>query len=623
MPDRVAVDVEGRVLRLSSLDKVMYPDGFTKAEVLDYYSRIAPVLLPHLSGRPLTRIRFPHGAARESFFEKNAPAGRPDWVPTVTVGDVEYPLVEDLATLVWLANLNALELHVPQWRTADPEHPDRLVIDLDPGPPAGLAECFAVALRLRDRLAADGLVALPKTSGRKGMQLMAALPGDRTSDEVSGYVLAVAQELERETPGDVVSRMAKALRPGKVFIDWSQNNAAKTTVAPYSLRATEHPTVSTPFGWDEEPRLWTAPEVLDRVASDGDLYAPLLARRPTRRSRTRRSTARDPAEDLRAIAFALERSGEGSYRVQAFRQAADTVAGLGATALAAHLAAGTLTHVPGIGAVTAACVAESIAGQEPSYLRRISAPEPTALRAELRGDCHSHTSWSDGSHSVEEMAVAAMELGHEYLAVTDHSPRLTIARGLSAVRLAEQLDVIGAVNRVLGRRMRVLAGIEVDILADGTLDQAGDLLDRLDVVVASVHSGLREASPRMTRRMLRAVRDPRVNILGHCTGRLRSERGNRPESAFDAEAVFAACAEHQVAVEINSRPERLDPPSRLLKVAVDAGCLFSIDSDAHAPGQLDWLDNGCARAERAGVPTDRIVNSWPVGRLLRWSRRLR
>ncbi|WP_412544390.1 PHP domain-containing protein [Longispora sp. K20-0274] len=326
---------------------------------------------------------------------------------------------------------------------------------------------------------------------------------------------------------------------------------------------------------------------------------------------------------MRTIAFALERAGEGSYRVQAFRQAADAVAGLGATAVAAHLAAGTLTHVPGIGAVTAACVAESVAGQEPSYLRKISAPEPTALRAELRGDCHSHTNWSDGSHSVEEMALAAMELGHDYLAVTDHSPRLTIARGLSAERLAEQLAVVAAVNRVLGRRLRVLSGIEVDILADGTLDQADDLLDQLDVVVASVHSGLREAGPRMTRRMLRAVTDPRVNILGHCTGRLRSERRTRPESAFDAAAVFAACAEHQVAVEINSRPERLDPPTRLLRLAVDAGCLFSIDSDAHAPGQLDWLDNGCARAERVGVPTERIVNTWPVDRLLAWSRRLR
>ena len=219
--------------------------------------------------------------------------------------------------------------------------------------------------------------------------------------------------------------------------------------------------------------------------------------------------------------------------------------------------------------------------------------------------------------------MTALEVGHEYLVLTDHSPRLTVANGLSADRLARQLEAVDAVEerlRASASPFRLLRGIEVDILDDGALDQTEEMLARLDVVVASVHSKLRMEERAMTRRMLAAVAHPRTNVLGHCTGRLvRGGRGVRAQSTFDAAAVFAACAEHDVAVEIHSRPERCDPPDDLVGVALEAGCLFSVDSDAHAPGQLDFLDYGAARAEALGVPLDRIVNTWPVDRLLAWA----
>ncbi|GIG60033.1 PHP domain-containing protein [Longispora fulva] len=343
-------------------------------------------------------------------------------------------------------------------------------------------------------------------------------------------------------------------------------------------------------------------------------------------------TARDPVADLLAIAFALERAGEASYRVKAFRRAADVVADLAGDELSRRALDGTLTKVPGIGEVTARCVAESLAGEEPVYLRRMLATADTpvdaateALVAALRGDCHSHSDWSDGGSPIADMVAAAIALGREYLVVTDHSPRLTVARGLSADRLAAQLDAIAALNATVPPGFRVLTGIEVDILADGSLDQSDELLGRLDVVVASLHSGLRDPSEVLTPRMLAAVANPHVDILGHCTGRIvraggvRAGGRTRPPSEFDAPAVFAACAEHGVAVEINSRPDRLDPPKRLLRLAVEAGCQFAVNSDAHAPGQLDWLRFGCERAARCGVPADRIVNTWPVEALLAWA----
>jgi bifunctional non-homologous end joining protein LigD len=292
--DRLLVQVGGVRLELSNLDKVLYPvSGYTKGEVIDYYTRIAPVLLPHLANRPLTTIRYPNGVTQKGFFEKNAPAGTPDWVRTETLpvpgssrnrGTLDYVLVQELPTLVWLANLAALELHVPQW-TVGATGPDRLVVDLDPGPPAGLPECAEVALLLRDRLAADGLTLYPKTSGRKGMQLMCALDGGRPSEDVSEYTKNIAEELARAYPKLIVSRMAKNLRPRKVFIDWSQNNAAKTTVAPYSLRAEPAPNVSAPLMWDEVEsgavRQFTAIEVLDRVDEHGDLLAELCVSGPS------------------------------------------------------------------------------------------------------------------------------------------------------------------------------------------------------------------------------------------------------------------------------------------------------------------------------------------------------
>jgi putative hydrolase len=258
---------------------------------------------------------------------------------------------------------------------------------------------------------------------------------------------------------------------------------------------------------------------------------------------------------------------------------------------------------------------QAAAGHEPEYLtrllgERVAAPS-TAMRAALRGDCHTHSEWSDGGSPPDEMAAAAMALGHEWIALTDHSPRLTVANGLSADRLEQQLALIARRNSELAP-FRILTGIEVDILEDGTLDQREDLLARLDVVVASVHSQLRMPREPMTKRMLTAVANPHVDVLGHCTGRMMTGRRDRPESEFDAQAVFGACREHGVAVEINCRPERQDPPDGLLRLAADIGCRFTIDTDAHAPGQLDWLDSGCVRAEEAGITPDRVVNTGPA-----------
>ena len=333
----------------------------------------------------------------------------------------------------------------------------------------------------------------------------------------------------------------------------------------------------------------------------------------------------DPVVALREIAYLMERERADSYRVRAFRKAADIVAAMDADQRSAHAAAGDWKRVPGLGTTSVAVIEQALAGRVPEYLagKRAKAkplvdPEP-ALRKLLRGDLHTHSTWSDGGSSIEEMMLAARALGHDYAAVTDHSPRLRVARGLSAERLAEQLDLIDDLNEVLAP-FRVLRGIEVDILDDGTLDQSPFMLNRLDVVVASVHSKLAMDAESMTHRMVAAIANPRTNILGHCTGRLvEGERGVRGESSFDAEVVFEACRAFGVAVEINSRPERRDPPEALLALANDAGCLFSIDTDAHAPGQLEFLSYGAARAEAAGIDPDRIVTSWPVERLLEWT----
>ena len=293
----VRVEVDGRTLKLSNLDKVLYPrTGTTKGEVLHYYAQVAPVLLPHLADRAVTRIRWPNGTAEQSFFEKNAPAGTPRWVRTVSVpttgsrsasgeaGELRFPVVDSLATLTWLGNLAALELHVHQWTVdadGQPVNPNRLVVDLDPGEPAGLMECAQVALLVRDRLGADGLDCVPVTSGSKGIHLYAALDRSRTSDEVRDYAREVAEELEKEHRSMVLSEMARARRAGKIFLDWSQNVGAKTTVSPYSLRGRERPYVAAPRTWAEVEAAAEDPlaieqlvlgDVLARVAEEGDLF---------------------------------------------------------------------------------------------------------------------------------------------------------------------------------------------------------------------------------------------------------------------------------------------------------------------------------------------------------------
>jgi putative hydrolase len=330
---------------------------------------------------------------------------------------------------------------------------------------------------------------------------------------------------------------------------------------------------------------------------------------------------------LGEIAFWLERDLASPFKTKAFRKAAEIIRPWSDDELARRAADGRLKATKGIGGTTFEVISEAVGGDIPAYLvdlrSRLDVPlttEGATLRSLLKGDLHSHSEWSDGTTTIEAMADTARWLGHEYLVLSDHSPHLRVANGLTAERLRDQLQVVAKLNADASDDFRILTGIEVDILDDGALDQVPELLDRLDIVVASVHSKLKMDRTEMTARMVAAVANPHTNVLGHITGQLvEGSRGTRPGSSFDADAVFAACAEHDVAVEINSRPERRDPPDALITMALAAGCLFSIDSDAHAPGQLAFVDYGAARAQELGVPTDRIVNTWSRQKLLEWA----
>ena len=332
----------------------------------------------------------------------------------------------------------------------------------------------------------------------------------------------------------------------------------------------------------------------------------------------------NPVDALREIGFLLERSRADTHRVKAYRNAADVVAAMSEAERNDHAKRGDWATVPGIGPKTAQVIGQAAAGDAPDYLQRLREERVPLveggleMRARLRGDLHTHSTWSDGGSPLKEMMITARSLGHDYCAITDHSPRLKVARGLTAERLRQQIEVVSGLNETMAP-FRVLQGIEVDILDEGGLDQDDALLAAMDVVVASVHSKLRSDSETMTHRMVAAVANPRTNILGHCTGRLiEGERGLRPQSSFDAEVVFEACRTFDVAVEINSRPERRDPPTRLLRLAIEMGCLFSIDTDAHAPGQLEFAIYGCQRAEALGLDPERVINTWPADRLLAW-----
>jgi putative hydrolase len=328
-----------------------------------------------------------------------------------------------------------------------------------------------------------------------------------------------------------------------------------------------------------------------------------------------------PVQALERVVHCLDRAHETGFKTKAFVRALDVARALGDDELARHAAAGTLRQLEGIGDSSAKVIEEALRGGRNDYLTALEANTQVALteggavyRSALRGDCHLHSRWSDGGATIEAMARTAVELGHEYMVLTDHSPRLTVAHGLSKERLDQQLADVAVLNVQLAP-FRILTGIEVDILEDGTLDHGDDVLSQLDVVVASVHSKLRMDGKEMTERMVRAVANPHVDILGHCTGRMI---GKRDPSSFDPDYVFAACAAFHTAVEINCRPERLDPPRPLLTMAIEHGCWFAIDSDAHATGQLEWQPHGCNRAAECNVPVERVINTRTANDLLTW-----
>ena len=346
----------------------------------------------------------------------------------------------------------------------------------------------------------------------------------------------------------------------------------------------------------------------------------------------------EPLEALQRVVYLLDRSLAPGAKVKAFARAAEVVAGLDPDELMARAANATLQDLSGIGPSTGGVIADVLAGRPPPYLQRLEADTViplgpgAALRAALRGDCHSHSTWSDGGASMEAMGRAARALGHQYLVVTDHSPRMAVTRGLTAERLRQQRSEIDELNDTFAHEaqagtgagpaprqaFRLLQGLEVDINEDGSLDMDDATLAGLDLVVASPHVKLKMERKAMTRRLVLAAVHPHVDVLGHCTGRKVAPYGNRAGADFDADMVFAACAQHHTAVEINARPERQDPPEELLALALEWGCKLSIDTDAHAPGQLEWLNYGCDKAALAGVEADEVINTWDLARLATW-----
>ena len=331
-----------------------------------------------------------------------------------------------------------------------------------------------------------------------------------------------------------------------------------------------------------------------------------------------------PVQALERVVHCLDRVHDTGFKAKAFVRALDVVKNTPPDEIAQRALAGTLTSLDGIGDSSAKVIKQALDGGPNDYLDTLEATSQIAMteggrryRAALRGDCHLHSLWSDGGATIESMATTAIALGHEYMVLTDHSPRLAIAHGLSRERLEQQVADVAELNQRLAP-FRILSGIEVDILEDGSLDHDDDVLAELDIVVASVHSKLRMEYRQMTARLVRAVSSPYVDILGHCTGRMIDKR---PPSTFDVDVVFNACVQHNTAVEINCRPERLDPPRPMLRRAIELGCVFSIDSDAHATGQLEWQPLGCDRAAECDVPIDRVINTWSLDRLLAWSRR--
>ena len=326
---------------------------------------------------------------------------------------------------------------------------------------------------------------------------------------------------------------------------------------------------------------------------------------------------------LRRAVYFLDRELAPSSKVRAFLRAADTIAGLEPAELERRVAAGTLTELDGIGPSTGEVIADAVADRESSYLAKLDARSRiecgagAALREELRGDCHLHSSWSDGGASVRDMALAARALGHDYIVLTDHSARLTVAHGLDEKRLRDQLDEVARLNAELAP-FRVLTGLEVDILEDGSLDLSDEMLGQLDVVVASVHSKFKMPREEMTRRLVLAAASPHVDMIGHITNRKVVGSG-RNGSVFDAEIVFAACARFDTAIEINCRPERQDPPDELVELAQQWNLKFAINTDAHAPGQLEWQPYGCDKLARLGVPADAVINTWSADDLLAWA----